>query len=506
MNAFVVIKNATANTFRIGASALTMLILPPILARSLPPEVYNTWALVVQISTYLLFLDFGIQTAVGRFVAYTLEQGDLQQRNRIISSAFALLLGSACLGIVLIVAIAWQLPFFFDGIPESTHKDARISLILLGGSFAISLPFSVFIGVFTGLQRNEISVGIIVAGKLLGTLLTAIVVIAKGDLILMAVAMAGANIFSYVVQYIAACRFVENVQISTRLISWSTLKEISSYCFGIMVWSVGMLLVSGLDPVIVGFFDFSKVANYTIAATLINFIIQLQSAIFSAFIPVSAAMSARDDSQALGELLISATRYGMFILLLTGIPFIIGARFILLLWVGSEYAETTTLLLQILTIANIIRLSGLPYATLLMGTNQQHLVVLSPLVEGVVNLVVSVIAAYFLGAIGVAIGTLFGAIISIGFHIFYNMPRTTRITCNRQRLILEGLSRPTICAIPGILVACFIMFWPELQYDFLLVFNLMIVTTAFVVVAFWQFGLISGERQRLMSLITRYGR
>src|SRR5207248_6458257 len=99
-------------------------------------------------------------------------------------------------------------------------------------------------------------------------------------------------------------------------------------------------------------------------------------------------------------------------------------------------------------LANIIRLSAVPYAMLLIGTGQQRLVTISPVVEGVSNLIVSVIAGYLLGAVGVAIGTLVGSTIGVLCNLVYNMPRSIAIAVDRLTYLRDGLLRPTICALP----------------------------------------------------------
>src|SRR5262249_22396191 len=157
---------------------------------------------------------------------------------------------------------------------------------------------------------------------------------------------------------------------------------------------------------------------YAVAAALTNFLVQVQGAIFAALLPASAVLAARGDTQRLGQLLISSTRYGMLILVSIALPLIVGGRFALRLWAGYDYAEQGTAILQMLLVANVIRLCALPYSTLLLGTGQQNKVILSPLAEGTTNLVASVIGAYLFGAIGVAIGTLIGSFVSLGFHLF----------------------------------------------------------------------------------------
>jgi O-antigen/teichoic acid export membrane protein len=88
------VKNAFANLCRGGAAALVALLLPPFLTRILSKDAYGTWLLILQLSTYVSLLDFGIQTAVGRFVAHHNELGEFQERDGIVSTALAILIGS----------------------------------------------------------------------------------------------------------------------------------------------------------------------------------------------------------------------------------------------------------------------------------------------------------------------------------------------------------------------------------------------------------------------------
>ena len=159
-------------------------------------------------------------------------------------------------------------------------------------------------------------------------------------------------------------------------------------------------------------------------------------------------MNARRDAQKLGTLLTLSTRYGMLILLAMGLPLITVGGSILRLWVGKDYALHSLLIMQVLVVANVVRLSALPYATLLLGTNQQRKVILSPLAEGITNLVASVLGAYLLGAVGVAIGTLIGSFVGVGLHLVHNMPRTTAIAVDRSGLVKQGLCVPCSAPLP----------------------------------------------------------
>ena len=54
-----VVKNAVANLVRGGATAAVAIALPRFLTRSLDPERYAAWSLILQIAAYSSFLDLG---------------------------------------------------------------------------------------------------------------------------------------------------------------------------------------------------------------------------------------------------------------------------------------------------------------------------------------------------------------------------------------------------------------------------------------------------------------
>src|SRR5439155_22373172 len=135
------------------------------------------------------------------FVAYTEEKQDLNERDRIVSSALWLLAGVAAFGLLLVVGLAWQLPRFFHDIPASLQPSARTSLLLVGISMAFGLPVAALAAIFLGRQQNEVPVGIAVAGRVLSALAIAGAVFAHRGLVWMAAALALSNLITYGMQY-----------------------------------------------------------------------------------------------------------------------------------------------------------------------------------------------------------------------------------------------------------------------------------------------------------------
>ncbi len=155
----------------------------------------------------------------------------------------------------------------------------------------------------------------------------------------------------------------------------------------------------------------------------------------------------------MGSVLLRSTRYGIIVLFLTGLPFLVAGYWILRVWVGPAYALHSVNFLRILVLANIVRTSCSPYATMVVATSRQSVATASPVAEGLVNLVSSVWLVQHLGALGVALGTLLGAVVGVAMHFGVSMRFTqTAFAISRIELFLKGMLRPAAIAIPSIVL------------------------------------------------------
>jgi O-antigen/teichoic acid export membrane protein len=445
------IKNAISNLGRGGAGAVLAILLPPVLVRHMQPAAYAVWVLILQVVAYLGYLDFGLQTAVGRYIAFAIEKKDTKLGDGIYSTAFAGLTIATLLGLALILVAAMALPLIFPSVPKALLAPMRTAILIVGTSVALGLPTSAWNGVFVGMQRYEIPAITIGTGKLLSAIGLTWAVLSGKSLVFMACVVASMNLLSYLLQFGMLRRVAPQIGLTRELITKSTILELSDYCLSLTVWSFSMLLVSGLDVVLVGRFQFSAIAPYSVSATLMAVLGGIQFSIFGVIMPHAAGLQAREGADALGDLLVRSTKLGFLMLLVTGLPLIVFAAPVIRIWIGPQYSNIGGHILVILVIANILRLIGAPYGSILIGAGQQKLVVFSPLMEGVTNLAASVALGLKYGAIGVAYGTLLGGMVGLLAHLIYNIPRTSNtIAMSPYRLMREGLMPPAICGIPAI--------------------------------------------------------
>lgn len=443
------VKNALANLARGSAAAVVALLLPPLLVRHMQPSSYAVWVLALQAAAYVAYLDFGLQTAVGRYIAFANEKRDVALRDGVFSTALAGLIIAGALGFLLVAGIAIAAHRIFPSVPPDLLTPFRITMLIAGAGTALALPGSAWSGIFVGLQRYEVPALANGTGKLLLAIGLIWAAITGKSLVLMAMIMAATNLYSYGLQFLVQRRIAPEIHFRRSLITRPLVKELLGYCSSLSVWSFSMLLVSGFDLILVGRFEFSAVIPYSVSSTLITFLAGVQIAIFGVIMPHAAELYAQENSKALGRLLIKTTEVGVLLLLLTGLPLIVMATPIIRLWIGSQFAEEGGKILIILVIANMVRLANIPYSSILVGMGQQRLIILTPLMEGASNLAFSVALGLKYGAIGVACGTLVGAIFGSIFNVLYNLPRTKPyISLSQSRFLSAVLATPTLCGIP----------------------------------------------------------
>jgi O-antigen/teichoic acid export membrane protein len=494
-----ILKGSASNLVRVVLSMLLALVLPRLLVHRLSPAEYSAWVLILQISAYISLLDLGLQTAVGKLVAEYDAVGDRFACSRTLSSSVSILSASAAVGAVTVALVAWQVPRLFQQMPADLIGDVRVGILVVGMSTVFALPFGAFLAAFTGLQSYGFPTALATGSRILTTAGLATLLVLHGNLIQMAWLLAVFNIATAIGQFLGWKRYAKKfVGFSFRIVDQNSIYRLFKYGSALSIWTCANLFVSGLDMVIVGHYDFRNTGYYGIATSVNNFMLLVVSSLFGPIVPAVSSLQSGRTSEQVGDMVIKATRYCVLLLCLIGLPLLIGPYTLLTLWVGHDYAIRSGLFLRILVLGNVIRQFANPYALVLLATGQQHLATVAAVAEALVNLGLSIYLVQRFGAVGVAVGTLVGAFVSVGLHLAVSMKLTrSTISMSRRKFLLIGLLRPLLCVIPSLLL---VLVWKEsgLFSSGILMILLSFLGTAAIG---WLLGLTNVERNDLMGVI-----
>jgi O-antigen/teichoic acid export membrane protein len=477
------------------------LILPPLLVRTMSPAEFSAWTLILGTSAYVNLLNLGLQTAIGKFIAGYDSTDDRRSSSRILSTSFVILCACAVAGAMIIAIITWRVPELFGQMPPDLVGSVREGILFVGLSMAFALPFSAFLAAFTGLQQYRFPTILTIFSKSLSSAALIVLVLMHGVLEQMVWLIAGFNLATALGQYIGWRKYIRmRVDFSFSLVDWESVRQLAKYGGVLSIWTVAMLLISGLDVVIVGHYDYQNTGYYGNAATVTNYMLLVISSLFGPLIPAVSYLQGGKTPAEIGNMVVKATRYCSIMLCLIGLPLFFGAYQILALWVGHDYALRSAPLLQVLILGNVIRQLGYPYALVVLATGVQHLATLSAVAEGIINVVVSIYLVQKIGAIGVAIGTLVGAFIGVGVHFGVSMTLTkSTALISRRRLICSGILRALSCLIPSIL---FFPFWITSPTNTTSLPWIAVLTVTTLAIT-WRNGLLPDERRDFKAAATR---
>jgi O-antigen/teichoic acid export membrane protein len=449
-----ILQGSASNIVRATLSALVALLLPPFLVHRMSPAEYSAWVLILQISAYVNLLDLGLQTAIGKFVAEYDAAANIEASSSILSSSFAILCVASLAGAAILAAVTWYLPQLFQQMPANLIGSTRIGLLAVGLSLAFALPFNSFLATFTGLQRYLFPTIVSAVGKLLSSAALVALLILHGNLVQLALVMAAFNVATAIAQFAGWKAYAsDRVQFGLRYIDRAYGVRLAKYGGVLSIWTVSGLLISGLDIVIVGHFDYMNTGAYAIASSVTNFMVLIIGSLFGPLLPAVSSLQAVGSPEQVGGIAVKTTRYCALLLLLIGLPILFGAYPLLAAWVGKSYATSGAAFLEVLVLGNMVRQLSYPYAIVVVATGKQHLATIAAIAEASVNIGVSIWLVQRIGAVGVAIGTLAGSFVCLGLHLTVSMHLTrSTIRIWRPHFVKEGLLRPLFCATPSVLL------------------------------------------------------
>jgi len=444
----VVLKNAAANVVRGGASSIVALVLPHFLTHELSVDRYSAWVLMLQIAAYANYLDFGLQTAVARYVAQAIERRDERQLNEVVSTAFFMMVAAALLALVVAGVVVWQVPHLFHKAPLNLIGELRWGAMILSASAAANLALSAFTGILVGLHRNELPALAIGSARLAGAAAVLISVRFTPSLIWLALCIGAFNVIGALWQVAMSLRLLPAVRITSQFVIRSMLGELAHYCAGLATFSFSMLLIGGLDLTIVGYYAFASAGYYAIASTVTGFVTGLSGAVFTALMAPMAVLQSRGEQSRIRDLVLDTSRLGGYLSLVVVILLTLLGRPLMSLWVGPVYASQALPILEILLWAQAIRLAASSYSIALVATGQQNFGIAGAIAEGITNLFFSILGARFIGPKGVAWGTAIGAVCGLLFAMFYTMRRAHEVPIHGPLFGREVILRPLACFFP----------------------------------------------------------
>jgi O-antigen/teichoic acid export membrane protein len=476
------------STMRVASFAITTIVgffLMPFIIHRLGDHDYGYWALVGAVIGYFGVLDLGIVTAVQYQVAKALGDEKPESGSRAISTAFY---AFAVLGLVslLLTAIVAQLSKRIIPHPSDALVFRHL-LYIVGLGFAVGFPGRAFIGAMSAHMRYDIGSSISICILFLRTVFIVLIIGSGGGVISLAIITVLSDAVSYILNYAFLRKIHHNLQISPRLASLNTLKELFHYSGYALVIQISDLLRFTVDGWMVAVFvSVSAVTHYSVAGRLAQAFMSLIIAGIGILSPWFSQLMGSSDFEGIRRIFVTGTKISVVASTIVACSLILYGRVFITKWVGPQYDDAYWPLV-LLVVAIFCDVSQLPSVSYMLGVARHRFLAIVTVGEGIANFCLSVLWARHYGMVGVALGTLVPMVIAklliqpvyvcrqmetsvleyfknllgrafatpiltcllLWFVVFRNIePRNVAATCGI--IILQGV----VCA----LVSCFIVF------------------------------------------------
>jgi O-antigen/teichoic acid export membrane protein len=438
--------NIVMNWISMAVGMVVPFFLTPFVVRHLGTDAYGVWILAVSTVSYLNLLDLGLRSAIIRYVSKGQTEGKVDETQSAIGAAlwFRLLIaaGVACLS----VALAFAFPHLFK-IPRDLQHAAQVTVLLCALGVAISLLSGVFGGVLSAISRFDILSSITV-GQTLARAVGVILILRSGrGLISLAYWEFAIILLCGLTTCFAAMKLYPACRVRLGRPDIITLKKLWAYSFKTFIIIVAVQIVFYTDNLVVGaFLSVGAVAIYSIAGSLAMYSGQVALAMGSTFIPMASSLDAAGRSKDLQKLLLRGTQASLGLMLPVGLTLLLRGKTFIALWMGSQFPQTSGVILQILLISQFFTIANATAGQIAYGIDKHKTVATWSAVEAVFNLGLSIVLVKTIGIYGVAWGTSISQAI---IHLIF-WPRYVRkqLGVPTQRFLWEGWIKITLCSIP----------------------------------------------------------
>ena len=328
-------SGSTVLTYLIGVTVVIWL--QQHLLRRIGPEEYAIYPVVLGLVALLPPVATVLLGGLGRYAVEAYARGDEARLTELVSSAFPLLaaVGGTLLGLAGIVA--WQADALLNIAPPWLN-DARLMLLLLATSLAVRVTLMPF-GLGLYVRQNFVGLSLLGLGSQAVRLTLLLVLLSMSTRVLwVAVAAAGAEVTSAVIQTVVSRSLVPALRFRFGAFRWAAVRDLAAYGTWNAVSQLAGLARTTVQPLILIHFGTAMdVTCFGLGVMLMAEIQRLTVVVTGPLQPPLTAMHATGDYAGLQRAYLRGNRYALWAILLIVSPLIIYRREAVTLYLGENY-------------------------------------------------------------------------------------------------------------------------------------------------------------------------
>jgi len=475
-------RNAIFNVIGFLITVPIILITTRYILGMIGEERFGIWALASVVTSFVQLSNLGIGTALVKFVSESWTNVDTKSLNKTINTVFFTFIftaGTVATALMLskgfLVNRLLKIPLEFQS--EATFVITGVIII-----FFFNLIFSVYNSVLLGIQRMDITNGIVVFSRILW---------AFGIFFFLSknFGLRGLIINNGIVSFFTICanifwvkRIIKKIAINPFLFSFKEFKRIIKYSVNVFIATLTGMAQNPLNKVILSnFVSLPSVTFYEIGLRTQKIVRQVFHVGLSPLLPASSELNSLNNYSQIEKLYLRTSR----MLLLTALPVflfvIVMALPLTRVWLGEGY-EMGGRAIQLLLLGHFFSLLITPQYIILLGIGKPQLSALIVITAGGLNALISILLAIRIGYYGVLIGISSSLIFSSILAVFlFHKTMGFSFVKYLKNISLRAIGIGFISVAPVFYFSHFIKVWnlPKLLFMsimFFLIYGLLIAS------------------------------
>jgi O-antigen/teichoic acid export membrane protein len=436
--------NVASSWGGLGVNIAVGFFVYPFILHHLGDDASGLWTLIYSLTGYYGIFDFGIRSSLIRYVSKFRATGDKDELTRLINTSF---FTYTCVGLFLLIPTTlggFYVSRLFH-IPANFVSDARILFLMVGYAMALGFPLGMSGGVLEGLQRFDLINWTNITTTLARAAL--IIYVLRHGLGLLSVALITVSLplISSAVRAVFAERLL-GIPFGWKFVDRKSLRQVAGYGSVTFMIIVAARLRFKTDAVIIGtFLSAAAITHFTIGARLVDYASEVVSSLAQIFTPMSSHFHATGNYDQLRKIFVAGNRACALVMFPMTVAFVVMGKSVIEAWVGPRYLSSYVILLIVLIPSTFYEAQSTSNR-ILFGMSLHKSLAYIVLMEGIANVILSIVLVRPLGIVGDAIGTAIPLLCTSLFFLPRHLCRRLEIPI--RRFLVEAYFFPVILCLP----------------------------------------------------------
>ena len=363
---------------------------------------YGVWVIIFQTITYFTLFDFGLNSALTKYISKYLSKRDFKKINNTLSTANLLYF---VIGTLVFILAYIFIQFFFDYFKIETDaliSEGKNALTILGLFIAVQFYSIAFGNSHAAFQRHDIIKTLHAIEEIIRISVMALLIKNGYGLVALATTLLITSTLRSIAGAIWLKKLFPELTFSLFKFDNEISKKLFRYSKITFVISIGWLIMFSSDSFILGLLSSSTAAGiYAPGAQLMLYLRNIINTIGVPLIPAISHLDANNSYDRIRQIYLKGLKYISFISFVMAAGVILYAKPFVSLWLESEFAQTADVMV-ILAVGTAFFIPQIIGNSILFGCGKHKIIMYVLLCEVVIKIILSIILIPLFGVIGMA--------------------------------------------------------------------------------------------------------